>query len=262
MKTLTESDKRRYARNILLGEIGEAGQAILLNAKVLIVGLGGLGSPIAYYLASSGIGTLGLADGDTVDISNLQRQIIHGMSDVGKLKVASASEKLLKINPELALRCYDQFMNEETLRDTAADYDFIIDATDSLAMKQVINRVCVGLNKPFSHGGIHQFSGEAMTVIPHRSACYYCAYPFDAQDTAAGAPPRGPLGPVAGIVGCIQATECLKYLLGMKDLLTNTLLIVETVSMAFERVAVRSRSNCPVCGTGVEIALPPLLNRL
>jgi len=246
---LTEVVQQRFKRNILLPEVGEEGQARLLDAKVLVVGAGGLGSPVAMYLAASGIGTLGIADGDVVDISNLQRQLLHHTADIGKEKVKSAKAKLTSIRPEIHVEQYECRLDEDGLKRVVGLYDFVIDATDTITAKLQINDVCIAMQKPFSHGGIYRFCGEAMTVVPPNGACYRCAYsPGLSANPTSTAPPAGPLGPVAGIIGCIQATECIKYLLGMKDLLVNTLMVIDARGMEFRKVRIRRDPRCGACG--------------
>jgi molybdopterin-synthase adenylyltransferase len=249
MTQLTNEQRERYRRNILLPEVGEAGQTRLLDAKVLVIGLGGLGSPVSLYLAAAGVGTLGIADGDAVDLTNLQRQVIHFTGDVGRSKIESATAKLRAIRPDLAILPHNEFLDKSNIAGVVAEYDFVIDATDNFDAKLLINDTCVALGKPFVHGGIHRFGGQAMTVLPGHSACYRCIY--QASGAPAGQTPAvvaGPLGPVAGLIGCVQATECLKYLVGMTDLLTDALLVVDTIGMDFRKVKVKRRDGCETCG--------------
>jgi molybdopterin/thiamine biosynthesis adenylyltransferase len=250
MSILTIEQEQRYRRNILLDEVGEAGQVKLLQARVLLIGVGGLGSPVALYLAAAGVGTLGIADNDTVDITNLQRQVIYSTRDIGMPKVESAAVKLRALNPDITIVPQTGYLDESTLAATVAHYDFVIDATDNIASKLAINDACVKAVKPFCHAGIYRFSGEVMTVVPPATACYRCAFGNEtpAVGGAPAAPVAGPLGPVAGLAGCIQATECLKYLLGMTDLLTDTLLVIDTISMSFRKAGIRKRENCRACG--------------
>ena len=238
----------RYSRHILLSEIGMEGQERILAGSVLIIGLGGLGSPLALYLAAAGVGTIGLADGDAVELSNLQRQIIHHVADIGSAKVESARRKVEAINPEVRVRLHPARIMADNMAEIIAGYDFIIDATDNFPAKFLINDACVLAGKPFSHGGILRFSGQSMTHLPG-TACYRCMYPVvpDAKDTPTCGQ-AGVLGPVAGMLGTIQATEALKYLAGSTELLTNRLLTFDALKMVFESITVDRRADCPVCG--------------
>jgi molybdopterin/thiamine biosynthesis adenylyltransferase len=247
---LSEKQKQRYNRNILLSEVGVAGQMRLLRSKVLIIGIGGLGSPVSLYLAAAGVGSLTLADGDVVDESNLQRQLLHFTSDVGRPKVESAAEKLASLNPGIAIRYFQEYLFGESLVQAINGHDFVIDATDNLNTKLAINDACVNARIPYSHGGIFQFGGQTMTVFPGHTTCYRCIYQEQSTNLQKSLPivSAGPLGPVAGIIGCIQATECLKYLLGIKDLLSDTLLTIDSIGMDFRKIKVKRRFDCPVCG--------------
>lgn len=239
----------RYSRNVLLDAVGGVGQKKLWNARVLVVGAGGLGSPAALYLAAAGIGTLGIADADVVDLSNLQRQVLHFTPDVGRPKVDSAREKITALNPDVKVQPHREFVNAENARSIIADYDFVIDGTDSFAAKFLINDACVLAGKPFSHGGVTGFRGQTMTVNPGRSACYRCV--FGAPPPPAAVPTcreAGVLGAVAGLLGTIQATEALKWVLGAGTPLTDAVLTLDALEMAFRRVVVRRNPHCPVCG--------------
>lgn len=253
----TEERLLRYSRNILLKDVGVAGQEKLFAAKVLVIGAGGLGSPAALYLAAAGVGTIGIADGDRVDLSNLQRQILHTTADVGRPKVDSAAEKIVALNPDVAVRRYPEFLRADTIGAVVRDYDFVIDATDSFAAKFLINDACVLEGIPFSHGGVLRFQGQTMTVLPGRSPCYRCVFsappPDDAVPTGSQA---GILGAVAGMLGTIQAAEALKYITGAGRLLTGSLLTFDALDMAFRKVAVKRNPHCAACGPkSGEIAL-------
>jgi molybdopterin/thiamine biosynthesis adenylyltransferase len=251
MSELEFTDERleRYSRHILLKDVGVEGQQKLFDAKVLIIGAGGLGSPIALYLAAAGVGTLGIADADVVDISNLQRQVIHFTADVGKPKVDSAAEKMRAINPDVEVRTYHEFLLASNIRPIVREYDFIIDGTDNFAAKFLINDACVLENKPFSHGGILRFNGQTMTVIPGSSACYRCVFhappPPGAVPTCSQA---GILGAVAGMLGTIQAVEALKFIVGTGQLLTNTLLSFDAKTLEFRKTHFKRNPKCAVCG--------------
>ncbi len=249
MIDFTEDQLKRYSRNILLKEMGVEGQAKLLESKVLIVGAGGLGSPAALYLAAAGVGTIGIADADRVDLSNLQRQVIHFTSDVRRPKVESAREKMLALNPGITVHAYHTFVNADSVRAVTDGYDFVIDATDNFAAKFLINDACVLARKPFSHGGILRFDGQTITVIPGQSACYRCLFPVpppkDAVPTCSQA---GVLGGIAGMLGTIQAVEAVKFVTGTGVSLTNFLLTFNALTMDFRKIAVRRNPRCPVCG--------------
>lgn len=245
----TEERLERYSRHILLKDVGVEGQMKIFDAKVLIIGAGGLGSPAALYLAAAGVGTIGIADADNVDLSNLQRQVIHHTSDIGKPKVESAAEKMRAINPDVEVRTYHEWVRAANIREMIRDYDFVIDGTDNFAAKFLINDACVLERKPFSHGGILRFNGQTMTVRPGESACYRCAF--------RGMPPKGVvpscseagiLGAVAGMLGTIQAAEALKYILGVGELLTDSLLVFDAKDMSFSKVQMGPNPKCAVCG--------------
>lgn len=249
MRDYTDEELERYSRNIILQQIGPEGQDKLLGGSVLVIGTGGLGAPVALYLAAAGVGRLGLIDGDKVDLSNLQRQIIHFTDDVGTPKVASARDKLQRLNPGIQLDCHETFAHAGNIRKIVRDYDFVIDGTDNFAAKFLINDACVLEKKPYSHGGILRFQGQGMTVLPGESACYRCV--FQAPPPANSVPTcsqAGVLGAIAGMLGTIQAAEALKYLCGVGDLLKNTLLTFDALTMNFRKVPLRKNSKCPVCG--------------
>jgi adenylyltransferase/sulfurtransferase len=246
----TEERMERYSRHILLKEVGVEGQRRLWNARVLIIGAGGLGAPAALYLAAAGVGTLGIADGDTVELSNLQRQVIHFSEDVGKSKAASAEDKIRRINPDVNVRVHPEFVRAENIIPLIEQYDFVIDGTDNFAAKFLINDACVLTGRPYSHGGILEFSGQTMTVMPGKSACYRCVFP---SPPPPGVVPTcsqaGVLGAIAGMLGTIQAAEALKFATGAGTPLVNALLIFDALDMSFRKVPLRRNPKCPVCGT-------------
>jgi thiazole biosynthesis adenylyltransferase ThiF len=250
----TEERLERYSRHILLKDVGVEGQMKLFDAKVLIIGAGGLGSPVALYLAAAGVGTIGIADADRVDLSNLQRQVIHHTPDVGKPKVESAAEKMRAINPDITVRTYHEFVRAANIREMIRGYDFVIDGTDNFAAKFLINDACVLERIPFSHGGILRFDGQTMTVKPGESACYRCLFtappPKGAVPTCSEA---GILGAVAGMLGTIQAAEALKFITGAGELLTNALLVFEAGDMNFRKVQFKRNPRCKVCGENATI---------
>ncbi len=252
--SLGMEDIERYSRQILLKQVGGKGQEKLLASKALIVGAGGLGSPVALYLAAAGVGTIGLIDGDNVDITNLQRQIAHFTSDIGTPKVESAADKLRAINPSVKVETYHELAMANNILDIVRHYDFVIDGTDNFPAKFLINDACVFAGVPFSHAGILRFDGQLFTAIPGETACYRCVF--------GGPPPAGVipscsqagvLGGVAGVIGTLQATEALKYLLGVGELLTNRMLIFDALEMSFREVKFKRNPKCPICGENPSI---------
>ncbi|MDO4515906.1 MAG: HesA/MoeB/ThiF family protein [Bacillota bacterium] len=245
----TNEQLERYSRQIILKEIGVKGQKKLLNAKVLIIGAGGLGAPAAMYLAGAGVGTIGIADADVVDLSNLQRQVIHGTPDLGKPKVESAKESIKAINPEVEVHTYHTFVGADNIADMIRDYDFILDGTDNFPAKFLINDACVMAGKPFSHAGILRFSGQLMTYVPGEGPCYRCVFenppPKDAVPTCKQA---GVIGAMAGVIGCLQALEAIKYITGAGELLTGKLLTYDALTMKFRTVKLPRNHRCGVCG--------------
>jgi molybdopterin-synthase adenylyltransferase len=257
MIDFTEQQLERYSRHILLQNVGIEGQERLLGSKVLVIGAGGLGAPVALYLAAAGVGTLGIVDADVVDLSNLQRQIVHFTADVGKAKVESASAKLRALNPDVTVVPHHEFARADNIRNLIREYDFVVDGTDSFASKFLINDACVIEKKPFSHGGILRFTGQTMTIIPGESACYRCV--FNAPPPAGSVPTcsqAGVLGAIAGMLGTIQAAETLKVLTGAGTPLLNKLLTFDALTMEFRNVPVRRRDSCPVCGSNPTITAP------
>lgn len=251
---LTDEQIERYSRHIMLKEVGGKGQKRLFDGRVLIIGAGGLGSPIALYIAAAGIGSIGIADADEVDLSNLQRQVIHFTPDLGKPKVESAREKMLSINPAAQIRTYREWVNAANIMDIVRNYDFVIDATDNFAAKFLINDACVLSGIPYSHGGILKFDGQTMTVKPGESACYRCIFPEPPpKDAIPACSSAGVIGVLPGVLGTIQATEAIKFLLAKGDLLTNRLLTYNALRMKFREIALRRNPACPICGTNPTI---------
>ncbi|MGN0282324.1 MAG: HesA/MoeB/ThiF family protein [Prevotella sp.] len=248
MFDFTEEELNRYSRHILLKDVGVEGQEKIRQGKVLIIGAGGLGAPVALYLAAAGVGTIGIVDGDVVDLSNLQRQVIHFTPDVGTPKVESAKQKMLAINPNVEVKTYREFLMADNALDLIADYDFIVDGTDNFPVKFLINDACVMAGKPFSHGGILRFEGQTFTHLPG-TTCYRCLFksppPANAVPTCSQA---GVLGAIAGMLGTIQAAETLKYLTGVGELLTNRLLTFNAKTMDFRKIRTRQQDSCPICG--------------
>jgi adenylyltransferase/sulfurtransferase len=254
MSQFSEDEIMRYSRHILLPQVGGTGQRALRESKVLVIGAGGLGSPVILYLAAAGVGTIGIADGDVVDLSNLQRQISHGTADVGRQKVISAAESVAAINPGVTIVPYPYRLNSENITKIIQDYDFIVEGTDNFPAKYLVNDACYFTGKPFSIGGILRFEGNTMTHVPG-SACYRCVFP---QIPPAGVIPTcaeaGVLGAVAGMIGTVQATETLKYLLGIGNLLTNRILTMDALAMQWRTIPIQKDPNCPLCGTNPEIS--------
>jgi molybdopterin/thiamine biosynthesis adenylyltransferase len=251
---LTSEQRERYDRHIVLDQVGEAGQQKLLSSKVLIVGAGGLGSPAAVYLAAAGIGTIGIVDSDKVELSNLQRQILHHTSDLGLEKVKSAKTKMQMINPDVAVRTYHQRIKADNIREIIRQYDFVIDATDNFPSKFLINDACFFEKKPFSHAGVLKFDGQLITVLPGETTCYRCI--FNAPPPAEAVPPAsqsGLLGILPGVIGTLQATEAVKFLLGIGSLLTDTLLTYNALTMEFRKVRFPRNPSCLLCGSNPTI---------
>lgn len=244
----TNEQLERYSRHIILKEVGVKGQKKLLNAKVLIIGAGGLGAPAAMYLAAAGVGTIGIADADEVDLSNLQRQVIHTASDIGKAKVRSAKETMNAINPDINVNTYRMFVTSENIMELIADYDFIIDGTDNFPAKFLINDACVMAKKPFSHAGIIRFQGQLMTYVPGEGPCYRCVFknppPKDAVPTCKQA---GVIGAMGGVIGSLQAMEAIKYIVGQGELLTGRLLTYDALKMQFRTVKLPKDNHCAIC---------------
>ncbi|MDR1651318.1 MAG: HesA/MoeB/ThiF family protein [Synergistaceae bacterium] len=247
----------RYSRHIILKEIGVKGQKRLSEGRVLIIGAGGLGAPAALYLAAAGIGVIGIADADAVDLSNLQRQVIHSTPDIGRLKVESAREKMEAINPEITVKAEPVFADSDNILDLISGYDFVIDGTDSFPAKFLINDACVIAKKPFSHAGIIRFRGQLMTCVPQEGPCYRCVFPAppppDAVPTCRQA---GVIGAMGGVIGSLQAMEAVKFLTGAGQLLTGSMLTYDALSMEFRKIRIKARDGCEVCGKNPSITKP------
>ena len=247
---MTDEQIERYSRHIILKEVGAKGQKKLLNASVLIIGAGGLGAPAAMYLAAAGVGKIGIVDADEVDLSNLQRQIIHSTADIGKPKVKSAKETMNAMNPDVEVVTYHKFVDSTNIRDLIKEYDFVIDGTDNFPAKFLINDACVKEKKPFSHAGIIRFKGQLMTYVPGQGPCYRCVFknppPKDAVPTCKQA---GVIGAMGGVIGSLQAMEAIKYIVGVGNLLTGHLLTYDAVNQDFRKIKLPGdTSKCPVCG--------------
>lgn len=239
----------RYSRHIILAEVGGEGQQKIGKAKVVVLGAGGLGSPAALYLAAAGVGELGIVDNDEVDLSNLQRQVLHHTTDIGRLKIDSASEKLSAINPDIKIKTYKTFVNSTNIMDIISDYDIIVDGTDNFPTRFLVNDAAVMAKKPLVHGAILRFDGQAFTVLPHEGPCYRCIF---REPPPPGSVPNcsqaGILGAVAGIIGTIQATEVLKLIIDKGKVLSGRLLILDALDMTFRETRIRKDPDCPICG--------------
>jgi molybdopterin/thiamine biosynthesis adenylyltransferase len=242
----------RYSRHIIMDDVGPGGQQALLDARVLVVGAGGLGAPVIQYLAAAGVGTLGIVDDDAVERSNLQRQVIHGTDDVGRPKVASAAEFVADINPTIGVETHETRLASGNAEDLIAGYDFVVDGSDNFQTRYLVNDACTLAGTPFSHGAILRFEGQVTTFpLAGGSPCYRCLFP---EAPPEGAVPdcatAGVLGVLPGTVGCIQATETVKHLLDRGDLLDGRMIFYDALGMTFEEVPVPTNPDCPVCGDG------------
>ncbi len=246
---LSKDEIRRYSRHLIIPDVGLAGQRRLKSAKVLAVGAGGLGSPTLMYLAAAGVGTLGIVDFDVVDLSNLQRQIIHGQSDINRSKAESARESILEINPYVDVVVHETRLDSTNALEIFADYDLIVDGTDNFATRYLVNDACVLLNKPYVWGSIFRFDGQASVFWAEHGPCYRCLYP---EPPPPGMVPScaegGVLGVLCGTVGSIQVTEAIKLLTGIGDPLVGTLMIYDALEMTFRTVRARKDPECPLCG--------------
>jgi adenylyltransferase/sulfurtransferase len=240
---LTRGERERYDRQIMIKGIGEEGQEKLKRAKVFIAGVGGLGSPISLYLAAAGVGTIRLVDHDTVELSNLNRQVLHGDKDIGKRKGDSAVEKLKKLNQSVKVEAVAEMITEDNVSQLVDGFDLIVDALDNLPTRYVLNKAAIDKNMPFFHGAVYGFEGRAMTVIPRKSACLWCIY--KGRVTQEKFPV---IGVAPAVIGCLQATEVIKYITGIGELLTNKLLIYDGLNLEFTKLTVERDPNCQHCG--------------
>src|ERR1700692_4244710 len=248
--SLSNDEIARYSRHLILPEVGMEGQQKLKAAKVLCVGTGGLGSPLAFYLAAAGVGTLGLVDFDVVDSSNLQRQIIHSTKDIGRLKLDSAEEKLKALNPHMKIVKYNTMLNSSNALELFRDFDIIADGTDNFPTRYLVNDACVLSGKPNVYGSIFRFEGQASVFATEDGPCYRCLYP---EPPPPGLVPScaegGVLGILPGLVGVMQATEVIKLILGVGEPLIGRLLLIDALGMKFRELKLRKNPDCPVCGT-------------
>ena len=252
--SFTEDQIARYSRHILLPEVGGKGQKKLAQAKIFVVGAGGLGSPVALYLAAAGVGTIGLIDSDIVDISNLQRQVLHYTPDIGRSKVQSAKDKIEALNPDVKVETHEARFGQENAINLIKPYDIVIDGVDNFPAKFLINDACYFTDKPLIHGGILRFEGRVFSIIPKQSACYRCIFK---QPPPSGLVPScqeaGIIGAVAGIIGTIQATEAIKIVLGIGHPLTDRILDFDAQKTTFREIKAKRNPKCILCGENPEI---------
>ncbi len=248
MFKFSEEQIERFSRQLILPEISGKGQEKLLESKVLIIGAGGLGSPCAMYLAASGIGTIGIVDSDRVDLSNLQRQILHSMETLNKKKVDSASLKLKEINPDIDVKTYNSRLTSENVMELIREYDVVVDGSDNFPTKFLVNDACVMAGKPLSIAGILRFMGQVFTVIPGKTPCYRCIFESPPEPgTIPSCQEAGVIGAIGGLVGIIQATEVIKILLGIGKTI-NGILVVDALAMILRRIDIERKKECRVCG--------------
>jgi adenylyltransferase/sulfurtransferase len=245
----TEEDIQRYSRQIILPEVGGKGQKKLREGKALMIGAGGLGSPVSLYLAAAGIGTLGIVDLDTVDLSNLQRQVLHTTNDVGRSKVESAKETLTAINPGVKVNAYRERLGKDNVLELINDYDVVVDGVDNFPTRFLLNDACVMAGKPLVEAGILRWDGMVMTILPGKGPCYRCVFP---EPPPPGAVPTcqeaGVIGAIAGVIGVLQATEVIKLILGVGENLVGRLLTFDALESKFREVKLKRNQRCALCG--------------
>lgn len=248
-ESLSVDEVRRYSRHLIIPDVGMSGQKRLKNARVLCIGAGGLGSPALLYLAAAGVGTLGIVEFDTVDESNLQRQVIHGQSDIGRSKAESARDSVLEINPYVTVNLYEDRLDSSNVMELFAQYDLIVDGTDNFATRYLVNDACVLLGKPYVWGSIYRFDGQASVFWAEHGPCYRCLYP---EPPPPGMVPScaegGVLGVLCASIGSIQVTEAIKVLTGIGDTLLGRLMVYDALDMNYRQVKIRKDPNCAVCG--------------
>jgi molybdopterin/thiamine biosynthesis adenylyltransferase/rhodanese-related sulfurtransferase len=253
---LSAEQKERYSRHLLIPEVGSEGQQKLLDAKVLLIGAGGLGSPAALYLAAAGVGTLGIVDDDEVDLSNLQRQVIHNTERIGMPKVESARQTIEALNPDVEVRPYKTRLDQDNVLDLIREYDVIVDGADNFPTRYLLNDAAVRERKPVVHASILGFDGQLTVFVPYEGPCYRCLYPQPPPaDLAPSCGANGVLGVLPGIMGLLQANEAIKLIIGQGEPLVGRLLLFEALSAQFTQLRVRrDAEGCPVCGDGVDLA--------
>ncbi|MCL0045411.1 molybdopterin-synthase adenylyltransferase MoeB [Nitrospinaceae bacterium] len=249
MIEFTDEQIERYSRHIILPEVGGSGQQKMLEARVLLLGAGGLGSPAAYYLAAAGIGNLGIVDFDQVDLSNLQRQIIHSTERIGMLKTESAKKTIQALNPDVNVTLYNEKMDSTNIMSLIKEYDYVVDGSDNFPTRYLVNDACVMKNKTLIHGSIYRFEGQVTVFKPADGPCYRCLYP---EPPPPGMVPNcqegGVLGVLAGVIGNLQVVEVLKLILGIGKPLVGKLLIYDALNTEFRNLRLRRDANCPICG--------------
>jgi sulfur-carrier protein adenylyltransferase/sulfurtransferase len=255
-RVLSDVQKQRYSRHLLIPEVGIEGQQKLLDAKVLLIGAGGLGSPAALYLAAAGVGTLGIVDDDEVDLTNLQRQVIHNSERIGEPKVESARQTIAALNPDVDVKPYQTRLNADNVLDLIRDYDVIVDGADNFPTRYLLNDAAVRERKPVVHASILGFDGQLTVFVPYEGPCYRCLYPQPPPaDLAPSCGANGVLGVLPGIMGLLQANEAIKLIIGKGEPLVGRLLLFEALSTQFTELKVRrDAENCPVCGDHVDLA--------
>ncbi len=247
--SLSDSERERYSRHLLLPEIGAAGQEKLKRARVLVIGAGGLGSPSSLYLAAAGIGTLGILDHDHVDLSNLQRQLLFTTADVGAGKALIAQARLRALNPDITVIAHELELRGGNALEILRPYDLVLDGSDRLATRYLVNDACVLLGKPLVSAAIHRFEGQAMTYVPGRGPCYRCLFPQSAEGLVPNCAEAGVLGVLPGVLGALQATEAIKLVLGLGEALVGRLLTYDALAMQWREFRFARREDCAVCGT-------------
>jgi len=257
--SLSDSERERYSRHLLLPEIGAAGQEKLKRAKVLVVGAGGLGSPASLYLAAAGIGTLGIVDHDRVDLSNLQRQLLFATGDVGAGKALTAQARLRALNPDISVIAHELELRGDNALELLRPYDLVVDGSDRLATRYLVNDACVLLGKPLVSAAIHRFEGQAMSYVPGRGPCYRCLFPESAEGLVPNCAEAGVLGVLPGMLGALQATEAIKLVLGLGEALIGRLLTYDALAMQWREFRFARREDCAVCGNEPTITRQSLL---
>lgn len=244
---LGEEELIRYQRQIILPEVGEDGQRKLKGAKVLLFGAGGLGSAAGFYLAAAGIGKIGVVDSDVIELSNLNRQVLHRNVDIGWSKAKSGQSALKHLNLDIEVNAYSVRLTQENAEQVVMDYDLVVDCSDNFPARFLMNQVCVNSGKPFIYGAVNGFEGQMMTILPGRTPCYQCLFPT--MPTPPADKPIPAIGVVPGLIGMLQATQVLKYVLGIGDLLEGKLLLYNALTLSLHQVNVRRNTGCPVCGS-------------
>lgn len=253
---LSPDQKERYRRHLILPEVGEEGQARLLKSKVLLLGAGGLGSPAALYLAAAGVGTLGVVDADVVDLSNLQRQVLHTLERRGQPKVQSAKAAIEALNPDVKVVPFQERLTAANVERILADFDLVLDGGDNFPTRYLLNDACVLLGKPNVHGSVFRFEGQVTTFLPGQGPCYRCLYPAPPPpELAPSCAEAGVLGVLPGLIGMLQATEALKLLLGVGESLVGRLLTFDALGTRFQELKLRRDPECPVCAPGAKVEL-------